>query len=94
MVLYLLAYFLKGHHKVNLIAINWENASNTINYPSARNSVGIIGEHTAKFIDFMVSTLKIFHNFQDLTDSKFSKTKFQVENEQMKLSQLIVIGFR
>lgn len=48
------AFFNKGMHDVNLIAINWEKASNTINYPSARKSVGLIGEHTAKFIDFMV----------------------------------------
>lgn len=54
MIQYFVAFFNKASHDVNLIAINWEKASNTINYPSARKSVGIIGEHTAKLIDFMV----------------------------------------
>lgn len=45
---------MKGQHDINLIGINWEKGSNTINYPSARKQVKVIGQYTAQFIDFMV----------------------------------------
>lgn len=83
---------------MNLIGINWEKASNTINYPSARKSVGIIGEHTAKFIDFMV--IHVIGYCFVVTNVTFkickfkSLKKFQVENKLLKLSELTVIGFR
>lgn len=50
------AYLVKGQKKVNLIAVNWEKASQTINYFAARKNVGIIGIRVANFIDFMVKS--------------------------------------
>lgn len=39
---------------INLIFVNWENASTTYNYVAASRYVVKIGTHTAQFIDFMV----------------------------------------
>lgn len=40
---------------MNLIAVNWEEASKTVNYIAARNRVGPIGIQVASLIDFMVT---------------------------------------
>lgn len=86
----IVGYLIKGQHDVNLIGINWEKASITINYPGARKNVGIIGKYTANFIDFMVS-------YSELKHLKISKKNpmihFKVENKMLKLSDLIVVGF-
>lgn len=50
----ILAYLTEGNRNVNLIYINWENASNTLNYIAATRYVPRIGVHVADFIDFMV----------------------------------------
>lgn len=47
------AYFEKGNHTVNYIAINWEEGAKTYLYNTARNRVGAVAEYTAKFIDFL-----------------------------------------
>lgn len=51
---------MKGNRNVNLIAINWEKSSNTLNYPGARGHVEMHGNSTAEFIDFMVFKKKGF----------------------------------
>lgn len=48
------AYFVHGKHDVNLIAVNWQAGSNTINYPGARRRVNHVGPHVAAFVDFLV----------------------------------------
>lgn len=54
---FIVAYLVKGQHDVNLIGINWEKGSDTINYPKARKHVGAVGQHVAQFIDFMVNKI-------------------------------------
>lgn len=50
-----LAYFMKAKADINLILVNWEKPSQTINYIAARNRVEPIGEYVATLIDFLVS---------------------------------------
>lgn len=50
------AFLSKAKVDVNLIAVNWEKSSQTLNYIAARNRVEAIGAHVAALIDFMVST--------------------------------------
>lgn len=40
---------------VNLIAVNWESSSHTLNYLDAANRVHPIGVYVAELIDLMVS---------------------------------------
>lgn len=47
------AYFNKSSHKINFIAVDWRNGSNTYNYYNARNRVNLVAEQVAKFVDFM-----------------------------------------
>ena len=54
-----LAYFTKGNKDVNLIGVNWAYTSKTPNYyVAATQYAEKVGNHTAKFIDFMVTTIK------------------------------------
>lgn len=39
---------------MNLIAVNWDKSSQTLNYIAARNRVEPIGAHLAAMIDFLV----------------------------------------
>lgn len=39
---------------VNLIAVNWEKSSHTLDYVGAANRVELIGKYVADLIDFMV----------------------------------------
>lgn len=48
------AYFQKGGHDVNFIAVNWRAGSDTINYVGARRRVNVVGPYVAHFIDFLV----------------------------------------
>lgn len=48
------AYFEKGKHKVNFIAVNWQKGSDVVNYIVARRRVNMVAEYVAKFIDFLV----------------------------------------
>lgn len=48
------AYFKMADHDVNLIAVNWKQGSNTIDYISARRRVNVVGPFVAQFIDFLV----------------------------------------
>lgn len=48
------AYFEKGNHEVNLVNVNWLEGARTILYNVAKNRVKVIGEHVAKFIEFLV----------------------------------------
>lgn len=50
-----LAFLSKAKANVNLIAVNWEKSSQTLNYIAARNRVEPIGAHVAALIDFMVN---------------------------------------
>lgn len=45
----------KAKLDVNLIAVNWEKSSQTLNYIAARNRVETIGAYVAALIDFMVT---------------------------------------
>lgn len=45
--------------EVNLIIVNWESSSQTINYIAASNRVKVIGAHTASLIDFLVQNNKV-----------------------------------
>lgn len=47
------AYFTKGKHKVNFIAVNWQKGSDVYNYMTARGRVKDVAEQLAKFVDFM-----------------------------------------
>lgn len=47
------AYLIKGKHKVNFIAVNWQKGSDVYNYYCARGHVNEIAEHVARFVDFM-----------------------------------------
>lgn len=60
------AYFNQNRHNVNFIAVNWHKGSKSLNYFKVRRRVTEMGEHVAKFIDFMfeqaglpLETLKI-----------------------------------
>ncbi|XP_031622980.1 uncharacterized protein LOC116340565 [Contarinia nasturtii] len=64
------AYFTKKQIDVNLIAVNWEMASRTVNYVAAAGYVPKIGIRTAEFIDFMVANK--FMNITELTVIGFS----------------------
>lgn len=59
------AFFNKGKHDVNVIAVNWRNGSSTWNYWSARQRVRPVAAHVAQFIDFMHK--KGYFNIKDLT---------------------------
>lgn len=50
----IVAYLNEGNRNVNLIYINWENASDTVNYVAAARYVKRIGSHLSEFVDFMV----------------------------------------
>ena len=39
-----------------MIAVNWERASQTVNYVAARSWVPLIGEHVAAMVDFMIGS--------------------------------------
>lgn len=56
---------------VNLIAVNWEKASRTLNYPAAAGYVPKIGVQTAKFIEFMVIFLQRKKNVRDVNFISF-----------------------
>ena len=47
------AYLVKGKHRVNFIAVNWQKGSDVYNYYNARHRVQEMAEHVARFIDFM-----------------------------------------
>lgn len=49
------AYFKKGNHNVNWIAVNWRDGSDKVNYVSARRLVGRIGPFVAEFIEYLVN---------------------------------------
>lgn len=59
------AYFEKGKHDVNFIAVNWQKGSDTVNYFVARSRVTMLAEYIAKFIDFMVESANL--ELKDLT---------------------------
>lgn len=48
------AYLDKGKYNFNLIGINWERASSTLNYLTASRNVEKIGIYAAEFVDFMI----------------------------------------
>lgn len=48
------AYLERAKLDVNLIAVNWEKSSHTLDYVSAANRVKRIGLYVANLIDFMV----------------------------------------
>lgn len=64
------AYFEKGNHKVNYIAVNWEEGANTYMYNTARGRVATVAEYTAKFIDFLAESGGM--QFKDLIVIGFS----------------------
>lgn len=74
------------------LAVNWEKSSQSIDYPGARNNVGIIGEYTAKFVDFMVNFEKMSLLKTPIMHFEF-RILFQVENQMLNLTDLTVIGF-
>lgn len=49
------AYLIKGKHKVNFIAVNWQKGSSTINYFAARGRVKPVAMHLAELINFLVN---------------------------------------
>lgn len=57
----LAGYFINGKHNVNLIHINWEKASLTYDYFTARRHVITVGLFTTKFIDTLIA-----HNLLNL----------------------------
>lgn len=59
------AYLVKGKHKVNFIAVNWQKGSDVYNYLFARRHVKEVAEHVARFIDFMYE--KAWMGISDLT---------------------------
>lgn len=59
------AYLVKGKHKVNFIAVNWQKGSDVYNYLFARRHVEEVAEHVARFIDFMNEMA--WMRFSDLT---------------------------
>lgn len=60
----------KAKADVNLIAVNWEKSSQTLNYIAARNRVEDIGAHVAAFIDGLV--FNEVANVADITAIGFS----------------------
>lgn len=50
----ILGFLTKGARNVNLIEVNWESASRTLNYYAATRYVPSIGSRVAEFVDFMV----------------------------------------
>lgn len=50
------AYFEQGKNDINLIAVNWQAKAVTINYIGARNRVPRVGQHVARFVDFLCIT--------------------------------------
>lgn len=64
------AYFIESSHNFNLIGINWETASATINYYSASNNVDQVGTYTAELIDYLV--MEKLMNLDSLTLVGFS----------------------
>lgn len=59
------AYFVKGKHKVNFLAVNWQKGSDVVNYLSARGRVKDVAQYVAKFVDFMAVTARL--KMKDLT---------------------------
>ncbi|XP_031623460.1 pancreatic lipase-related protein 2-like [Contarinia nasturtii] len=59
------AYLVRGKHKVNFIAVNWQKGSDIWNYRCARYRVNEMGEHVARFVDFMSKEARL--KIQDLT---------------------------
>lgn len=59
------AFFDKGKHKINLIAVTWRKGSSTLNYWAARQRVRPVAAHLAQFIDFMHE--KAWLSIKDLT---------------------------
>lgn len=53
------AYFQKAKLDVNLIIVNWERFSHTLNYITARNSVDDIGVRVATLIDVIIENTKV-----------------------------------
>lgn len=53
------AYFKKGSHNVNLIAVNWRDGADTVDYAGARHRVNRVGSYVAQFIDFLVDRGKL-----------------------------------
>lgn len=49
-----LAYFEKAKVDVNLMYVNWERASQSLNYIAARSYVEPTGAYIAEMIDFMI----------------------------------------
>lgn len=47
---------------MNLIAVNWDKSSQTLNYIAARNRVEPIGAHLAAMIDFLVKNEQVSIN--------------------------------
>lgn len=50
------AYFEKGQHNLNFIAVNWQKGSDVRNYIVARRRVEMVAEFVAKFVDFLVES--------------------------------------
>lgn len=59
------AYFVRGKHKVNFIAVNWQKGADVYNYLYARRHVKEVAEHVARFVDFMNE--KAWMRVKDLT---------------------------
>ncbi|XP_055300053.1 inactive pancreatic lipase-related protein 1-like [Sitodiplosis mosellana] len=57
------AFLSKAKVDVNLIYVNWEKSSQTINYIAARNRVESIGAHVAAMIDYMA-----YHDLVSIND--------------------------
>lgn len=53
------AYFEKGKHKVNYVAVNWRDGADTVNYFYARNRVNAVAEQVARFIDFLADKMRL-----------------------------------
>lgn len=49
-----LAYLKKAKNDINLIAVNWEKSSQTLNYTAARSHVEPIAVYLATFINVLV----------------------------------------
>lgn len=59
------AYLVKGQHKVNFIALNWQKGADTLNYYAARNRVPEVANHLAHFIDFLAHKFNL--KYTDVT---------------------------
>lgn len=46
-------YFDEAKYDANLIAVNWGTGADTYFYHLARGRVNLVGEHVARFVDFM-----------------------------------------